>query len=396
LVQRILDNSHSQRMKIFAKTDSQVDIRRSMSMSEGEGGDFEDTAGQDDSQDELDPRTSSMKSQSMSRAPRENSAVSLGSKGDVMRGDRIVLEAEIEKRIQALEEKDREMKANVEAMQLENRIAVLEAAENRRRIQAIQQGKTALAKDVQAAGTAVAVEAEKASLPVVEKDRKVTSTSQISEEKGMQASSAVQFGDKAKGGTDEDHRILNIIAKTQHLDDAIAHLREKMDLQVMRIEAMMNEQERKICLALDDRCTAMEDRLQESVQSVHQQTLGMVEGHLEMETTKNTLGSAASMASSRSVVEHPQSMLEAQIMLSEEDDESGPTKHSARTRASLNDMLKGARTVSVWHPFADGERRDSERQERRSDSESSLRGTGSGAKGSSARASSNFRGRPFH
>jgi len=272
LVQRILDNSHSQRMKIFAKTDSQVDIRRSMSMSEGEGGDFEDTAGQDDSQDELDPRTSSMKSQSMSRAPRENSAVSLGSKGDVMRGDRIVLEAEIEKRIQALEEKDREMKANAEVMQLENRIAVLEAAENRRRMQAIEQGKTSLAKDVQAAGTAVAVEAEKASLPVVEKDRKVTSTSQISEEKGMQASSAVQFGDKAKGGTDEDHRILNIIAKTQHLDDAIAHLREKMDLQVMRIEAMMNEHERKICLALDDRCTAMEDRLQESVQSVHQQT----------------------------------------------------------------------------------------------------------------------------
>jgi len=388
-------------MKIFKKTDSQVEIRRSMSMSDGS--DDEDTAGQDDSQEEASPRTSSMKSQSMSRAPRENSAASLGSQGDVMRGDSIVLEAEIEKRIQALEEKDREMKANVEVVQLENRIVVLEAAENRRRIQATQQGSTALAKDVEAVRSGWAGEVEKTSSPVVEKDRKAMSAHQISPETVEKVSDiahamAVQFGDKAKGGTDEDLRFLNLIAKTQHLDDAIAQLREKMELQVMRLEATLNHQERQICLALEQRCTAMEDRLQESVQSMHHQTLQMVECHLEMETTKNTCCSPASGASSdghaSSVEELAQSMLpEATNMLSDDDDEAGPTRHTARIHEGLNDMLKGARTIAVWHPFADGERRDTERQERRSDSESSLRVKGSGARGSSAAISSNVRGR---
>merc|ERR1712129_525514 len=262
------------------------------------------------------------------------------------------------------------------------------------------------------------VQAEKASLPVLEKDGKTVSAHQISAEKGEKA---CQIGhaiavDKAKGSTDEYQQIMNLVTKTQHLDDAIAHLREKMELQVMRLQAMMDQQERQICVALEQRCTAIEDRLQESVENMQQQTLLAMEGHLEMETTKNTLCSAwaASMASSDDghagvVVEHPQPLQrKASNMLSEDDDEPGPPLHTARTHAGLNDMPKRPQTISVWLPFADGaaterqyKRSDSDRspnwQDRRSDSEGSLRGRGSGAKGSSARTSSNIRGgRPFH
>eukprot|EP00419_Tripos_fusus_P006013 CAMPEP_0172694140 /NCGR_PEP_ID=MMETSP1074-20121228/26491_1 /TAXON_ID=2916 /ORGANISM="Ceratium fusus, Strain PA161109" /LENGTH=900 /DNA_ID=CAMNT_0013514625 /DNA_START=14 /DNA_END=2716 /DNA_ORIENTATION=- len=371
LLQRVLDNSHNQRMKIFAKTDSQVDIRRSMTISEGS--DDDDGTGLDESAEELTPRTSSVKS---AKSPRENSAASLGNKGDLVRGEGNVFGTDIEKRIQVLEEKDRETKASAEAMQLESRIAVLEAAENRRRIQAIQQGKTSLAKDVQ-----------------VEKDGKAMT------EKGEKASSlahaiTMQFGDKAKLDADDDQ---SIAAKMQHLDEGIAHLKEKMELQVMRLEAMMGHQERQICSALEQRCAAIEDRLHDSVLNVQQQTLHMVEGHLEMETTKNTVCSAASLASSddghaSSVPEHPQSMLrEATNMLSEDDDDMVvSSRHTGRTALGLNEALKGPRTVTVWHPFADGERRDSERQR------SSPRGKGSGARGSSQRGNVRVGGRQFY
>jgi len=381
LMQRILDNSHSQRMKIFAMTDSQADLKRSMSMSEGSD---DDAAGEHDGQGEVSPRTS-MQSESVRRTPPEPSAASLWnkdnvmhwSKDDLMHGDSGVTEAKLEQRLQALEEMDRVF----QAMQLESRIAVLEAAESRQRSQALQQGKTA--KDFQ-----------------VEKDRKPMSAPQTSPETSEKASDvahaiATQGGDKARWFAEEDVQLLNLVAKTQDLDDAIARLREKMDLQVMQVEAMMSHQERQICSALEQRCSAIEDRLRESVESAHQRTLC----------------SAASVASSDGLAEQPQSMLQEATNLTTNlspEDNDNPFFTSPmppRTHASLSDMLRDARTVSVWHPFADGRvrdsqrhpfddgrRRDSERQDRRSDSEGSFRGSGSSVKGSNARASSHIRG----
>jgi len=132
--------------------------------------------------------------------------------------------ASVERTVALLEDRDQQILTGAEMMHLENRIAVLEATEKRRRSEAVYASRSA------------------ARMP--EESQKCIETKK-----------------KAYG----DPRVLELVVKTQYLDDAIADLQTKLEKQAIRLEAIVRHQEMQLCKALDERCEVIEERLGETL-----------------------------------------------------------------------------------------------------------------------------------
>jgi len=249
-LQRLLDNSHVKRKVIFKRADSHGDLGTLMDEDDqtheqdgpagGSAPNDREESAKRDTEREVPRGSNASSSRGPPVASTVSNASSLGGQhvlANLGSTDSLIeAHATVERRVALLEERDQRVLTGAEVMHLENRVAVLEAIENRRRTDALEANR----------------ESPTASVTPSPKVRET-------------------FAEKA-----EDPQVSDLIIKVQHLDDAIAYFRKKLEKQAAKLEAMVMQQEMQVCKALDERCSNIEERLHESLIAQSQRVLDSV------------------------------------------------------------------------------------------------------------------------